>query len=321
MNESKAELISWVNTLLKLDYKKIEELGTGAAYCQIIDSIYGNVAMNKVKFKCYMEHDFLFNYKILQSSFNANNIEKEIFIEQLAKCRQNENYQLLSWLKKYWDTHYGGTQYDPEGRRREKPKSASLIKGKRIEKSNQNLEPVDPENKQVNLKSSLSSTPTGKQKSVKICDAPNLKLPKLPTIKAILNPYIPIPASISKSCPIHSRSSMNAVVSQVPPNSADGKSLNSRPSTGTSEVVSAYSSRSRTGIKDGNYNLKKGLEKYKIRVNDMQRKIDELNLNKSKNESELNNYRLQIEEMKQIMEWKNRDNINEVFEQLKLILV
>lgn len=41
MGESRTELIAWVNELLQLNYTKVEQCGTGGAYCQIIDSIYG----------------------------------------------------------------------------------------------------------------------------------------------------------------------------------------------------------------------------------------------------------------------------------------
>lgn len=39
--ESRVELLNWVNSLLKLNYVKIEQLGSGAAYAQIFDSIWG----------------------------------------------------------------------------------------------------------------------------------------------------------------------------------------------------------------------------------------------------------------------------------------
>ena len=41
MGESRTELIGWVNELLQLNYTKVEQCGTGGAYCQIMDSIYG----------------------------------------------------------------------------------------------------------------------------------------------------------------------------------------------------------------------------------------------------------------------------------------
>lgn len=39
--ESRGELLAWVNDLLALNLTKIEQMGTGAPLCQIIDSIYG----------------------------------------------------------------------------------------------------------------------------------------------------------------------------------------------------------------------------------------------------------------------------------------
>ena len=41
MGESRTELIAWLNELLQLNYTKVEQCGTGAAYCQIMDSVYG----------------------------------------------------------------------------------------------------------------------------------------------------------------------------------------------------------------------------------------------------------------------------------------
>jgi hypothetical protein len=41
MGESRTELIQWLNELLQVNYTKVEQCGSGGAYCQIIDSIYG----------------------------------------------------------------------------------------------------------------------------------------------------------------------------------------------------------------------------------------------------------------------------------------
>ena len=40
MGESRSDLLLWLNELLQINYTKIEQCGTGAAYCQILDSIY-----------------------------------------------------------------------------------------------------------------------------------------------------------------------------------------------------------------------------------------------------------------------------------------
>ena len=40
-SESRVKLIDWVNELLKSKITKIEQLGYGFVYCQLLDSIYG----------------------------------------------------------------------------------------------------------------------------------------------------------------------------------------------------------------------------------------------------------------------------------------
>ena len=41
MGESRTELIAWLNDLLQVNYTKVEQCGTGGAYCQIMDSVFG----------------------------------------------------------------------------------------------------------------------------------------------------------------------------------------------------------------------------------------------------------------------------------------
>ncbi|CAD6899307.1 unnamed protein product, partial [Tilletia controversa] len=117
MGESRTELIQWLNDLLALHYTKVEQCGSGAVYCQIVDSIYGNVPVGKVRFEAKHEYEYVTNYKVLQETFKKNKIDKPIPVERLTKCKMQDNLEFLQWLKKYWDTHYGGQPYDPEARR------------------------------------------------------------------------------------------------------------------------------------------------------------------------------------------------------------
>lgn len=41
MAASRTELLAWLNELLQINYTKVEQCGTGGAYCQVMDSIYG----------------------------------------------------------------------------------------------------------------------------------------------------------------------------------------------------------------------------------------------------------------------------------------
>ena len=54
---SRGELLNWLNDLLKINLTKIEQLGTGAAYCQLIDVLYpSKIPISKVNWKAKFEY-------------------------------------------------------------------------------------------------------------------------------------------------------------------------------------------------------------------------------------------------------------------------
>ncbi|SCU80163.1 LADA_0B05402g1_1 [Lachancea dasiensis] len=118
IGESRSELLGWLNELLRLNYAKIEQCGTGAAYCQIMDSIYRDVPMHRVRFNATAEYEFLTNFKILQSCFTKHRLEKTILVEKLVKCRFQDNLEFLQWLKRFWTQNKDESTYDPESRRK-----------------------------------------------------------------------------------------------------------------------------------------------------------------------------------------------------------
>lgn len=107
---SRNELLAWINDLLQINYTKVEQCGSGAAYCQVLDSIYGtssvvnrmsgykfkdfffprtrrpwttmtrdstgDLPMNRVKFNAKHEYEFLTNFKVMQNVFKAKKIDK-----------------------------------------------------------------------------------------------------------------------------------------------------------------------------------------------------------------------------------------------------
>ncbi|KAG0322828.1 hypothetical protein BGZ99_003140 [Dissophora globulifera] len=117
MSGSRQELIGWVNELLELNYTKVEQLGTGAAYCQIMDSIYGDLPMARVKFATKHEYEYLGNYKVLQTCFTAKKVDKAIPTDRLMKCKMQDNLEFLQWMRKYWEQNFPGDFYDAKARR------------------------------------------------------------------------------------------------------------------------------------------------------------------------------------------------------------
>ncbi|KAF7422252.1 hypothetical protein PC9H_010408 [Pleurotus ostreatus] len=118
---SRNELLAWINDLLQINYTKVEQCGSGAAYCQVLDSIYGDLPMNRVKFNAKHEYEFLTNFKVMQNVFKAKKIDKPIPVERLVKCKMQDNLEFLQWVKRFWDANYGGQGYDPVARRKGAP--------------------------------------------------------------------------------------------------------------------------------------------------------------------------------------------------------
>ncbi|KAJ3415394.1 hypothetical protein HDV05_004988 [Chytridiales sp. JEL 0842] len=118
MGESRTELLAWLNDLAALGYTKVEQCGTGAAHCVIIDSIYRDVNLSKVKFGAKHEYEYVHNMKVLQAAFDKHKIDQHIPVERLIKCKFQDNLEFLQWMKKYWDQYYPGGQYDALARRK-----------------------------------------------------------------------------------------------------------------------------------------------------------------------------------------------------------
>lgn len=118
MGESRSDLLAWVNELLQINYTKVEQCGTGAAYCQILDSIYLDIPMTRVKMNARHEYEFIANFKVMQNVFKTKRLDKPIPVEKLVKCKMQDNLEFLQWMKRFWDTNYPGHPYDPVARRR-----------------------------------------------------------------------------------------------------------------------------------------------------------------------------------------------------------
>ncbi|XP_074845180.1 microtubule-associated protein RP/EB family member 3 isoform X4 [Carettochelys insculpta] len=93
-NLSRHDMLAWVNDSLHLNYTKIEQLCSGAAYCQFMDMLFpGCVHLRKVKFQAKLEHEFIHNFKVLQAAFKKMGVDK--------------------WFKKFFDANYDGKEYNP----------------------------------------------------------------------------------------------------------------------------------------------------------------------------------------------------------------
>jgi RP/EB family microtubule-associated protein len=50
--------------------------------------------------------------------FARHQVNKPVPVQSLTKCRMQDNLEFLQWVKRYWDQHYPGGEYDALGRRK-----------------------------------------------------------------------------------------------------------------------------------------------------------------------------------------------------------
>jgi len=115
-NLSRHDMLAWVNDSLQTRYAKIEEMCSGAAYCQFMDMLFpGSVQIKKIKFNTKLEHEYINNFKVLQASFKKMSVDKRVPVDRLVKGKFQDNFEFLQWFKKFFDANYGGQEYDAIG--------------------------------------------------------------------------------------------------------------------------------------------------------------------------------------------------------------
>ena len=70
---------SSTSAFTQLQLQNIEQLGTGAVFCQLLDVVHpGRVPLSKVNWKAKTEYDNLYNLKLLTTTMNSLKINKQI---------------------------------------------------------------------------------------------------------------------------------------------------------------------------------------------------------------------------------------------------
>uniref|UniRef100_A0A8C6SLN9 Microtubule-associated protein RP/EB family member 1 n=1 Tax=Neogobius melanostomus TaxID=47308 RepID=A0A8C6SLN9_9GOBI len=117
-NLSRHDMLTWINESLHMNFTKIEQLCSGAAYCQFMDMLFPNsLPLKKVKFAAKLEHEFIQNFKLLQVAFKKIGVDKNIPVDKLVKGKFQDNFEFVQWFKKFFDANYDGAEYDPESAR------------------------------------------------------------------------------------------------------------------------------------------------------------------------------------------------------------
>ncbi|CAD5206109.1 unnamed protein product [Bursaphelenchus okinawaensis] len=113
-NISRMSLLSWVNDCLQSQLNKIEEMSTGAAYCQLTDRLFpGSVPLKKVKWNSRNEVDWINNWRILQKTWTEIGIDKPVNVQTLMRAKFQDNFEFAQWFKKFYDANDSQYEYDP----------------------------------------------------------------------------------------------------------------------------------------------------------------------------------------------------------------
>jgi len=119
----RTELLDWVNGLLSVNLSKVEQCASGAIFCQVVDACHpGTVKMGKLNWMARADHEYIPNYKILQSAFDRNHIDKHVAVDQLIRAKYQDNLEMLQWMKAMWDREGSGiSDYEPVSARAGRP--------------------------------------------------------------------------------------------------------------------------------------------------------------------------------------------------------
>ncbi|ALC42556.1 CG18190, partial [Drosophila busckii] len=107
-NMSRHQMIEWVNNRVNGKYTKIEELCSGAAYCQMLELVYPNcLNLKRVKLNAKLEHEYFHNLKMFQSALTKLKLDKIIPMDRLIKGRFQDNFEFLQWFMKFYESQAG----------------------------------------------------------------------------------------------------------------------------------------------------------------------------------------------------------------------
>uniref|UniRef100_A0A0R3RNB5 Calponin-homology (CH) domain-containing protein n=1 Tax=Elaeophora elaphi TaxID=1147741 RepID=A0A0R3RNB5_9BILA len=123
---SRNELLAFVNNFLRSNFTRIEEMASGAAYCQLTELLFpGKISLKKVKWNSRNEIDWITNWRILQTAWKDLEVKKGVPVERLLRSKFQDNFEFLQWFKKFFDANYDGHQYDALRARNGEPLPAS----------------------------------------------------------------------------------------------------------------------------------------------------------------------------------------------------
>ncbi|XP_036388708.1 uncharacterized protein LOC118780367 [Megalops cyprinoides] len=108
------ELLAWLNESLQTKFNKVEQVCSGAAFCQMMDWLFpGSINIKEVHFQAQTETEFFHNYSLLQTAFRTTGVTKLLRVEGLIQGNFEDTFTLLKWFKLFFEANFNGQKYDP----------------------------------------------------------------------------------------------------------------------------------------------------------------------------------------------------------------
>ena len=103
---NKKDILTWVNSTLNAKLNKMEELRTGAAYCQMTFMLFPNcLLLKKVNFNAKAQHEYESNFGILQNCFEKLGVKRDVPVQSLVSGNVQENLDFAQWFKRFFDAN------------------------------------------------------------------------------------------------------------------------------------------------------------------------------------------------------------------------
>ncbi|XP_047226829.1 DNA (cytosine-5-)-methyltransferase 3 beta, duplicate a isoform X2 [Girardinichthys multiradiatus] len=111
---SRFNVVSWINRLLKTNFKDVREMVSGACQCQMMDCTFpGSVDLTKVKFDAQSKEHFRHNYSLLQDAFSQKGVKRTIPVEKLIQGDVTTCSEFMKWFKLFHTANAKSEDYDP----------------------------------------------------------------------------------------------------------------------------------------------------------------------------------------------------------------
>ncbi|MEW5300211.1 MAG: hypothetical protein WDW36_003157 [Sanguina aurantia] len=115
----KSQTLAWVGGVVDLKLSRIEQLASGAVYCQLVDAHFPDVInISKVNFLAREEYECLPNYKLMQGALSRLEVTKDLDVGKLSKGSSAEHLELLQWMLRFLSKRPPTAGYQASARRR-----------------------------------------------------------------------------------------------------------------------------------------------------------------------------------------------------------